>query len=254
MKDNIIVFTGGFDPIHSGHIEVIKEAQKMGRVILGLNSDEWLTRKKGKPFMSFDERKAVLDQFKNVLCVIGFDDSDNTACDAIVKAKEIMPNHNIIFVNGGDRTQSNIPEMERFKDDPSVDFAFSVGGNEKKNSSSWILSEWKHPSEDRVWGKFMTYYESNQAKVKRLVIKPLESISMQYHNKRSEFWFIEKGIGKLTTLIGGREESVRVLDKHSMHHVEVGEWHRLTNITDEDLYVIEIQYGEECNEEDIIRN
>ena len=109
--ENIVVFTGGFDPVHSGHISCIKEARKLGRVIIGLNSDEWLTRKKGKPFMSFEERKTVLEQFKNVLCVIEFDDSNNTASDAIRQAMKMFPNNKIIFVNGGDRTENNITEI-----------------------------------------------------------------------------------------------------------------------------------------------
>lgn len=253
MNDNIIVFTGGFDPIHSGHIEAIKHAQSLGRVILGLNSDDWLIRKKGKPFMPFEERKAVLDEFKNILAVIGFDDSDNSACDAIQKAKDMFPKHKIIFVNGGDRTPSNIPEMDRFKDDPLVEFHFGIGGEYKKNSSSWILSEWKHPAETRIWGKFMTYYDSKQAKVKRLVIEPGKSISMQYHNQRAEFWFIENGSGKLTTLVEDREISLRILEKHQYYHVDVGQWHRLENVGDVDLEVIEIQYGKSCIESDIVR-
>lgn len=252
-RDDVIVFTGGFDPIHSGHIEAIKEAQKLGRVIIGLNSDDWLIRKKGKPFMSFEERFAVLDQFKNILCVIGFDDSDDSASDAIRQARQMFPKSKVIFVNGGDRTKSNIPEMVTFKDDPMVEFHFSVGGDNKKNSSSWILSEWKHPTETRGWGKFMTYYTSPEAKVKRLVLEPGKSISMQYHNKRAEFWFIEQGVGKLLTMDGDKEIMKRRLQKHDSYHVEVGEWHRLENVGTENLYVIEIQYGDECNEEDIIR-
>ena len=125
--NNVYLFTGGFDPIHSGHIEAIKHAQSLGKVVLGLNSDQWLIRKKGQAFMPFSERKAVLDQFKGVLAVISFDDNDNTACDAIEQTKEQFLNHKIIFVNGGDRTQSNIPEMERFKDDPLVDISYGRG-------------------------------------------------------------------------------------------------------------------------------
>lgn len=253
MKGNIVVFTGGFDPIHSGHIELIKEARKLGRVILGLNSDDWLIRKKGKPFMPFEERKAVLDQFKDILSVIGFDDSDNSACDAIHKAKEMFPKHNIIFVNGGDRTKSNIPEMIKYESDPLVEFAFSIGGDNKKNSSSWILSEWKHPSEERVWGKFMTYYDSPNAKVKRLVLGSGKSISMQYHNKRSEFWFVENGQGMLYTMRGEERVPMHLLETHQYHHVPVGEWHQLENTGKDELHIIEIQYGVECGEEDIVR-
>jgi len=253
MSDNIVVFTGGFDPIHSGHIEAIKHAQSLGRVIIGLNSDQWLARKKGRAFMPFEERKVVLDQFKNILCVIDFDDSDDSACDAIWKAKSMFPNNKIVFVNGGDRTKTNIPEMERFKNDIQVEFMFSVGGDDKKNSSSWILSEWKHPSESRQWGKFMTYYDSKESKVKRLILEPGKSISMQYHNERSEFWFVENGVGEIFTIENDQEKTVKILKKHESYHVPAGQWHRLENIGVDDLCIIEIQYGVECTEQDIVR-
>lgn len=253
MDDNIVVFTGGFDPIHSGHIEAIKDAHQHGRVVIGLNSDAWLSRKKGKPFMPFAERKAVLDQFKNVLTVIGFDDSDGSASDAIRQVRAMFPHSKVIFVNGGDRTAKNIPEMDAFKDDPMVEFKFSVGGDNKKNSSSWILEEWKHPSETRVWGKFMTYYDSTQAKVKRLILEPGKSISMQYHHNRTEFWFIESGVGTLKTLVGDIETSLKVLEKHDSYRVERGQWHKIENTGTDELCIIEIQFGSSCTEDDIVR-
>lgn len=252
-EDKIVVFTGGFDPIHSGHIEAIKEAQKYGRVIIGLNSDEWLTRKKGKPFMPFEERKAVIDQFKNILSVIAFDDSDGSASDAIRQARALFPKNKIVFVNGGDRTEKNIPEMDVFKDDEMVEFVFGVGGTHKKNSSSWILEEWKHPSETRQWGKFMTYYESDKAKVKRLILEPGKSISMQYHIHRAEIWFVESGFGTMYTMAGDKEIMVKNLEQHDYYRVELGQWHRLENTGTKDLCIIEIQYGHKCNEDDIIR-
>lgn len=251
--DNIVVFSGGFDPIHSGHIELIKEARKLGRVILALNSDEWLRRKKGREFLPFEERKAILEEFKDILCVIGFDDSDNSASDAIRQAKEMFPNNKIIFANGGDRTAENIPEQIAFQDDHKVEFAFGIGGNMKMNSSSWILKNWKSPTEERIWGDSITYHESVNAKVKRLIIKPGKSISMQYHNKREEFWFIEEGQGQLFRLIENEENSIKTLYKHDSYVVRLGEWHRLENVGSTDLCVIEIQYGNECNELDIIR-
>lgn len=249
-----ILFTGGFDPVHSGHIECIKHcAMVKGNLYIGLNSDEWLTRKKGRPFMSFEERKAVLTQMQGVHAVISFDDSDNTACDAIAQLLNTAPKQKVLFVNGGDRTDVNTPEMERYKDNPNVEFAFGVGGDYKKNSSSSILSDWAHPIEERVWGKFLTYYDSKKVKIKRLLIEPGSTISMQYHNKRSELWFIERGEGKLTTLVENREVSVKTLGRYQSHTVELGSWHRLENVGKRTLQVIEIQYGEECAEEDIVR-
>jgi D-beta-D-heptose 7-phosphate kinase/D-beta-D-heptose 1-phosphate adenosyltransferase len=251
--EKIVLFTGGFDPVHSGHISCIQEARKIGRVVIGLNSDEWLTRKKGKPFLSFYERKLILDQFKDVLCVLDFDDSDNTASDAIRKTKEMFPNNEIVFVNGGDRTKNNIPELEKYQNDNKVSFLFGIGGENKQNSSSLILSDWKSPTEKRVWGDSMTYYDTKQTKVKRLVLEPGKSISMQYHLNRNEFWFIESGSGTIYTYDKEKIINLKNIYKHEMHHVRVGEWHKIEASSEEKLCIVEIQYGINCDEGDIIR-
>lgn len=252
MSD-IVLFTGGFDPVHSGHIQTINEAKQYGRVVVGLNSDAWLSRKKGRPFMPFAERHAILKEFKGVMDVIAFDDSDNSACDAIRRVQAIFPAAKIIFVNGGDRTVENIPEMAAFSEDPRVEFKFGVGGDYKKNSSSWILRDWATQSEQRKWGKSLTYYSGAHSKVKRLVLDPGQSISMQYHNQRSEFWFVEEGNGALMTLWDGREVCSAELGKFDSCVIPVGKWHRLQNTGDTPLVVIEIQYGEQCSEDDIAR-
>lgn len=252
--DNIVIVTGGFDPLHSGHIEYINNAAKLGRVVVGLNSDEWLKRKKGRSFMSFDERFSVISNLKNVMLVMEFDDSDNSACDVIEKVKQIFSKNNIIFANGGDRNSVNIPEMERYQGDNRVSFVFGVGGDDKKNSSSWILNEWKQPSEERIWGKFLTYYDSNIAKVKRLVLDPGKSISMQYHEHRSELWFVEYGHGQISTIGANDVEFVlKELNLHDYHVVSKNTWHKLTNTGNEPLSIIEIQYGISCDESDIVR-
>lgn len=137
----IVLVTGGFDPIHSGHISLLNQAALLGdKLIVGINSDDWLTRKKGQPFMTWQEREIIISNLHMVNEVISFDDSDNTAIDSIRKVKEKYPNYGIIFANGGDRTKDNIPEMV-FDD---VEFVFGVGGNDKANSSSWILEKWKN--------------------------------------------------------------------------------------------------------------
>ena len=82
--ERIVLVTGGFDPLHSGHIAYFKEARKLGdKLIVGLNSDEWLTRKKGRPFMPFHERCNIIEELACVDQVIGFNDEDDTACNAI---------------------------------------------------------------------------------------------------------------------------------------------------------------------------
>lgn len=252
MSD-IVLFTGGFDPVHSGHIQTISDAKQYGRVVIGLNSDEWLSRKKGKPFMPFEERRAILKEFKGVLDVISFDDSDSSACDAIRRVKAIFPSAKVVFVNGGDRTADNIPEMLAFSGDPRVEFKFGVGGDYKKNSSSWILQDWVTQSEQRKWGKSLTYYSGTNAKVKRLVLDPHQSISMQYHEHRSECWFVEQGRAAVFSLADGQEALVAELQNSDLWTVPAGTWHRLQNLSSEPLAMIEIQHGSVCSESDIVR-
>ena len=137
------VVSGGFDPIHEGHIGMIKAArEKSDGVILLLNSDEWLCRKKGKNFMNFKTRLAICENIKGVVDAFGFDDTDNSACDGIRKAREKYPDADLVFANGGDRTKDNIPETAA-ANECRVRLEFGVGGENKANSSSWILKEWK---------------------------------------------------------------------------------------------------------------
>jgi D-beta-D-heptose 7-phosphate kinase/D-beta-D-heptose 1-phosphate adenosyltransferase len=141
--NKIVLVTGGFDPIHSGHIAYLKEAKKLGdMLVVGVNSDEWLIRKKGKFFLPYHERRTIIQNIKGVDAVIGFNDDDGTAKDAIVKVREFNPYSEIIFANGGDRTKENIPEMDIVDD--NLSFVFGVGGEHKMNSSSWILSNWEN--------------------------------------------------------------------------------------------------------------
>ena len=135
----IVLVTGGFDPLHSGHIEYFKAAKELADELwVGLNSDEWLTNKKGRQFMPMSERSVIIENLKVVDRVFSFNDFDGGASDAIVKAFKYGAK-NIIFANGGDRTKNNIPEMWVWDDNPNIEFVFGVGGKKKKNSSSWIL-------------------------------------------------------------------------------------------------------------------
>ena len=138
----IVLVTGGFDPIHSGHIDYIREAAKLGDIlIVGVNSDKWLTRKKGKPFMNYQERTEVVNALKWVDHVLSFDDSDDSACSLLETLKKtwIGKGDELIFANGGDRNNTNNREAEG----EGVTFVYGVGGSNKKNSSSDILKAWK---------------------------------------------------------------------------------------------------------------
>lgn len=142
MKTYYIV-SGGFDPIHEGHIEMIKaSAASSDGVIVLVNSDAWLCRKKGKNFQSIKTRKAILENLKGVVEVLEFDDSDNSASDGIRRVRQKYPYERLIFANGGDRGKDNVPEGPVCRE-CGVDLVFGVGGENKANSSSWILNSWK---------------------------------------------------------------------------------------------------------------
>ena len=139
---DIILVSGGFDPIHSGHIKLISEASLHGKIVVLLNSDTWLRNKKGKAFLPINERKIIMESIKNVIDVLEFDDNDKSCIDGIKKAIVKYKNHKIKFANGGDRDSKNTLELKFCKDN-KIETLWGVGGNDKSNSSSWILKKWK---------------------------------------------------------------------------------------------------------------
>lgn len=248
----IAVVSGGFDPIHSGHISYLKSAKKIGDyLIVALNSDEWLINKKKKVFMSMEERKNILSNIECVDEVITFEDDKEGSCiNALKKIKENHPSDEIIFCNGGDRNKDNIPEMAVH----GVKFKFGIGGIDKKNSSSWILKNWKFESEDRVWGFFYNLFDSLDVKVKELVIKPKKGMSFQRHKERNEIWLVSKG--SCEVLYSNDEPDSKIkktLNKFDNFFISKGDWHQIINPFEEDCHIIEIQYGESVVEDDIER-
>lgn len=250
----VVLVTGGFDPLHSGHIAYLTAAKKLGdKLVVGINSDEWLTRKKGKPFMPLRERISIISALTVVDDVLTWDDNDNSACGAIFKLMSTSGyGQDIIFANGGDRTKENIPEMTTFQD--SVEFVFGVGGEDKKNSSSWILEEYKYPKTIRNWGWYRVLDEQKGYKVKELVIEPGKSLSMQRHEHRAEHWYVLKGEVTIGTLdVSSDLDDTHKLKQNQSTTIEVNEWHQGINHTKELCHILEVQYGSRCEESDIIR-
>lgn len=248
----IVVVSGGFDPIHSGHIAYFQEAKKLGDyLVVALNSEEWLVKKKGKPFMSFDERKIIIENMSMVDKVIDFEDDDyGSASLALQKVKRLYPNDKIIFCNGGDRNDENIPE----KLVPGIDFVFGVGGADKKNSSSWLLRDFFNNTEDRVWGKFHTLFKDHRVKLKELVIDPGKGLSYQKHHFRNEIWFVSKGNCLVKhSMVKENDPSETHLSSEDVFHVPINMWHQLINPHKKPCHIIEIQYGEKTSEDDIER-
>lgn len=260
-NSKVVIVSGGFDPIHSGHIHYIKAAKQAAGssiLIIGLNSDDWLERKKGSYFMPFEERAAILKNIVDVDAVVSFNDNDGTAIELIKKCRKIYSSQPLVFCNGGDRTKENIPEMEdvQLKNDDNLLFLFGIGGNTKANSSSWILDEYKAPKTKKRWGHYKVLHEWDKIKLKELTVEPGQHLSMQKHFNRHEFWFVAEGEATVYTLNKDGElyEKCR-LSKFDNTFLLKEEWHQLYN--DQEylpLKLIEIQYGEDCSEEDIERD
>jgi len=248
----ISVVSGGFDPIHSGHISYLKDAKSYGEIlIVALNSDNWLINKKGQNFLSFKERRIILQSLEFVDEVIDFDDDEMGSCiNALKDLKKRYPSDEIIFCNGGDRTDENIPEM----DIDGISFQFRVGGEDKLNSSSIILKNWKYLKEKRSWGTFYELFQDKNIKLKELIVAPKQGMSFQRHFHRNELWFISSGSCEVNYRKYQEEETQTiVLNKNDYFHIDVEDWHQITNPNDVECKIIEIQYGDKTEEDDIER-
>ena len=133
MKRKLIAVSGGFDPIHKGHVKMIREAAKLGDVVVILNSDDWLERKKSYKFMNFEERSYIAGSIKGVVFTTGVDDSDGTVCEAL---KRIKPD---FFANGGDRYSTNTPEMA-VCEELGIEMLWNIGGEKEQSSSDLVNS------------------------------------------------------------------------------------------------------------------
>tara|TARA_R100001594_G_scaffold142000_1_gene188531 strand:- start:298 stop:765 length:468 start_codon:yes stop_codon:yes gene_type:complete len=127
-----IMVSGGFDPVHAGHIRMIRAAAEYGNVIVIANSDAWLHEKKGFVFMDFSQRAEILNSIKGVILVDSVDDSDGTVCEAIRRLRPTF------FANGGDRGKHNTPEQD-VCEELGIEMLWSIGGDEKVAASSELV-------------------------------------------------------------------------------------------------------------------
>ena len=247
----IVVVSGGFDPLHSGHIAYFKSARKLGdKLVVAVNSDDWLTRKKGRPFMPFHERCNIIEELSCVDQVIGFNDDDDTACNAIFQILSTKTRSDtVIFANGGDRTSDNIPEMLY----DEVDFAFGVGGEDKKNSSSWILKEWSQPTTQRAWGSYTVLHNGPGWAVKELAFGTETPLSDQRHFIRSEHWHVVEGDIRMDLEFDNGDKSSILYTSGQSIDIPVHTWHKATNVGKGVAKVIEVWMGNELSEDDIER-
>jgi cytidyltransferase-like protein len=192
----IVAVSGGFDPIHIGHIRLFKDAKKLGdKLVVILNNDNWLIAKKGYIFMPQEERKEIIKALEYVDEIIitthGQNPKDMSVCKEL---KEIQPN---IFANGGDRKEENVPEVEVCKE-LGVEMVWNVGG-EKMKSSSGLLNNYRKESYTaskffmkKPWGKMWRLIKTKKIWLKIIAVK--SKTSLQSHTERTE-WHI--GIYKI---------------------------------------------------------
>lgn len=276
-KKRVVILSGGYDPIHSGHIEMFKAAKLIGDfVVVCLNSDAWLKKKKGINFLDFEERRNIISSLIYVDDVIGFeDDSEGSAINgikaAVDKYKHAFTNRTMldygeiysdepietefVFANGGDRKPNSTPTIEqKYCEENGIELVWNIGG-EKFNSSSWILNryrDWHFEMTDRLWGNYKVIYQDSNKKVKIIEIEPGKAISLQTHSQRSEHWVVVEGTATvyLETDKSKREE---IVYRNESIYVPVGAKHKLSNKTNEMLQIVEVQIGEYLGEDDIVR-
>ena len=241
-KNDCVVVSGGFDPIHIGHLRMIQEAAKLAsKLIVIANSDSFLLKKKGFAFMPINERIEILEGFSGVYRAVESIDDDMTVC----KTLEWLANEDNVkcFANGGDRkSKTDIPEAEVCK---KFDIAmeFNVGGGKIQSSSELVSGEVLKP-----WGSYKTFETGKGYLVKRMTVLPDEILSLQSHNHRSEYWFVAEGVATVEC-----DAETKLLSKYESTFIPLGAKHRLSNLGAEVLKVIEVQVGDELSEDDIIR-
>ena len=241
-----IAVSGGFDPVHIGHLQMLDDAKSLGtHLTVILNSDRFLKEKKGYFFMPFEERKKILLGFKSVDRVVRCIDKDETVKETLkdLRKKNLID----VFANGGDRKNvKDIPEYEVCKKN-GIKMVFGVGGG-KLQSSSKLVNKFLNYREDRLWGYFVNLIEEKNYKVKKLIVHPGQKISFQFHNHRDEKWFAIKGKGLVYI-----EDDKFECKKGSTFEIMKGQKHSLENTGKLNLEIIEIQFGKKLLEEDIVR-
>lgn len=139
-KKKVVAVSGGFDPVHPGHIRMFEQARRLGdELVIILNNDNWLLKKKGFVFMPETERKEVLEALRAVDRVIlsshPTNPEDMTVCNDLIA---LRPD---IFANGGDRMQNNTPEGVVCAEN-GIKMEFGIGAGGKVESSSWLLNRY----------------------------------------------------------------------------------------------------------------
>jgi len=250
-RDRWVAVSGGFDPVHIGHVRMFKEARKHGdKLVVIVNNDNWLLKKKGYAFMPERERLELIESLpfvdKVVLTDHAREDSDMSVSRAL---RAVKPQ---VFANGGDRKKiSDIPEATVCKE-IDIKMVFNVGQGGKIQSSSWMIQNASRPIKRtiRPWGEYYGWDQGGGWNLKTIYIKPKSRLSLQYHHHRTECWLLVDGDATATLHDAkGKIEKIR-MKKGQTYNVGKKQVHRLESI--QGGVVVEVAYGA-FDEEDIVR-
>tara|TARA_B100001093_G_scaffold520314_1_gene614583 strand:- start:4472 stop:5263 length:792 start_codon:yes stop_codon:yes gene_type:complete len=252
-QDNHVIVSGGFDPIHLGHLNLINEASKLGKVIVIVNSDEFLLEKKGFYLIPSNERVEIIKNLKNVASVFLSIDKDASVSESI-KTLAADKSFNIkFFANGGDRkNESDIPE-KKICEENDIKLIFDVGGGKTQSSSSLfkdaidIFNFYKNYTK-KPWGSYLNLLKESNFLVKKILVDVNEEISYQSHKYRDEHWILVDG--SLEVINGS---STRILKSNDYDFIKRGAKHKIKNIGSSTAVMIEIQFGDKIDENDINR-
>ena len=257
-KTKWVAVSGGFDPLHIGHVRMFEAARKLGdKLVVILNNDNWLKNKKGFAFMSEKERKELIESFPFVDKVVLTDHTIDDVDRSVVRTlKKVMP---AVFANGGDRN----PQDAKKKDSPlnpdqnfckehGIKVVYNVGRGGKIQSSSWMIKDAARAVSRSVrpWGEFYGWDSGKNWYVKTIYIKPGKRLSLQYHHKRSERWVLVEGSAVAVTVQDGKQIETKLAVGETFI-VPQGTPHRLMSKTGGTL--VEVAIGSDFNENDIVR-
>lgn len=243
-KPVVVAVSGGFDPVHVGHIEMFKLARKLGdRLVVILNNDNWLVDKKGFAFMDEAERIRILSAIKEVDDIFVTchkkGDPDRSICKAL---EELKPD---IFANGGDRKSTkDIPETATCKK-LGIKMIFGLG--DKVQSSSWLTKKLSTQVVQKPWGYMQTYRSEKNWWLKTLTVCPGQRLSLQSHKKRGEIWVVVEGKAQVQLgdkIVRAAPFQIISIKKHQKH--------RISNRGKSDVTLVEVACGP-ASEDDIVR-
>jgi len=257
QKERWVAVSGGFDPLHIGHVRMFEAARKLGdKLVVILNNDNWLRDKKGFAFMPAKERAEIIKKFPFVDKVVITDHKPSDPDRSVVRAlRKIMP---AIFANGGDRDtkdakkkSSSLNADHAFCKEHGIRVLFNVGHGGKVQSSSWVVRDAARAFNRSVrpWGEYYGWDSDKGWNLKTIYIKPNKRLSLQYHHHREEWWLLVAG-DALATFGEGKKSVVIPLKKGEVLRVGKKQVHRLSSR--KGGVVVEVAYGK-FDEDDIVR-